>query len=75
MKNTNNVVGNFVNPEEEYKMKKFIKSIVLILVVIALVIVASLLNAAAHEVAFFREGAAIVTTLGFVVAGLLKLQK
>lgn len=57
-------------------MKKFmIKSVVLVVVFVAVVIAAFLLNAAVHEVAFFREGAAIVTTLGFVVVGLLKLQK
>lgn len=57
-------------------MKKFIiESIVFFAVVIAFVIAAFLLNAAAHEIVFFREGAAIVTTLGFVVVGLLKLQR
>lgn len=56
-------------------MKKLIKSVAFVLVVIAVVIAALLLNAAAHEVAFFREGVAIVTVLGFVVVGLLKLQK
>ena len=57
-------------------MKKFIvKSIVLVAFVIAVVIAAFLLNAAVHEVAFFREGAAIVTALGLVVVGLFKLQK
>ena len=75
MNEMNNNVGNFVNPEEENKMKKFIKSMVFAVVVIAVVVAALLLNAAAHEVAFFREGMAIVTALGFVVVGLLKLQK
>ena len=57
-------------------MKKFIVNVVVVVaVVIAVVIAALLLNAAAHEVAFFREGVAIVTALGFVVVGLLKLQK
>ena len=57
-------------------MKKLIiKSIVVALVLVAVVIAAFLLNAAVHEVAFFREGAAIVTALGLVVVGLLKLQK
>lgn len=57
-------------------MKKLIiKSIVVALVFVAVVIAAFLLNAAVHEVAFFREGAAIVTALGLVVVGLLKLQK
>ena len=57
-------------------MKKFIvESIIIITVVIAVVIAAFLLNAAVHEVAFFREGVAIVTALGLVVVGLLKLQK
>ena len=57
-------------------MKNFlIKSIVVVVVFVAVVIAAFLLNAAVHEVAFFREGAAIVTALGLVVVGLLKLQK
>ena len=57
-------------------MKKLIvKFVVVIVVVIAIVIAAFLLNAAVHEVAFFREGVAIVTALGLVVVGLLKLQK
>lgn len=75
-RNVDNVTETQVNPKEECKMKKFvIKSIVAALVFVAVVVSALLLNAAAHEVAFFREGAAIVTTLGFVVVGLLKLQK
>ena len=57
-------------------MKKFIvRTIVFVVAVIAVVIAAFLLNAAVHEVAFFREGAAIVTALGLLVVGLLKLQK
>ena len=57
-------------------MKKFIvRTIVFVVVFVAVVIAAFLLSAAAHEVAFFREGVAIVTALGFVVVGLLKLQK
>ena len=57
-------------------MKKFIvRTVVFVVVLVAVVVAALLLNAAAHEVAFFREGVAIVTTLGFVVVGLLKLQK
>ena len=57
-------------------MKNFlIKSIVVVVVFVAVVIAAFLLNAAVHEVAFFREGAAIVTALGLVVVGLFKLQK
>ena len=57
-------------------MKKFIvRTIMFVALVISVVIAAFLLSAAVHEVAFFREGVAIVTTLGFVVVGLLKLQK
>ena len=57
-------------------MKKFIvRTIIFISVVISVVIAAFLLSAAAHEVAFFREGVATVTALGLVVVGLLKLQK
>lgn len=57
-------------------MKKFIvRTIIFVAAIVAVVIAAFLLNAAVHEVAFFREGAAIVTALGLVVVGLLKLQR
>lgn len=57
-------------------MKKFIvRTIIFVVAVIAVVIAAFLLNAAVHEVAFFREGVATVTALGLVVVGLFKLQR
>ena len=74
--NKMNNASNFVNPEEEYKMNKFIvRTIVFVVVFVAVVIAAFLLNAVVHEVAFFREGVATVTALGLLVVGLLKLQK
>lgn len=57
-------------------MKKFIiRTAVFVVALVAVVVAALLLSAAAHEVAFFREGVAVVTVLGFVIVGLLKLQK